>query len=117
MALHGHVFTGQDGIRGFDANEKISADAAAAFHAHGYGFCVRYVRREKEHEYDLSTDEAQGILEAGLGLMIVQHVASESNWTPTASKGTQYGAVSVCLPASWSGATWRESRWELPPSR
>jgi hypothetical protein len=105
MPLSGHVFTAPDGIRGFDANERISSKAAAAFHKHGYRFCLRYVRREKVNDHDLSPGEAQGILDAGLGLMPVQHVASEEAWVPTAAKGAAYGktgaadCVRIGIPA------------------
>ena len=76
MPLDGHVFTGAAGLTGFDANLAISSAIAAAFHAHGYRFCVRYVRRKPKHAYDLTAKEAQAILAANLGLMVVQHVAN-----------------------------------------
>jgi hypothetical protein len=91
MPLHGHIFTAPDGIRGFDANQPISLSAAAAFREHGYRFCLRYVRRSQVNKHDLSTDEAQGILDAGLALMPVQHVESEKKWIPTPANGTAYG--------------------------
>jgi hypothetical protein len=94
MTLPGHVFTVPDGVRGFDANQPITATAAAAFHAHGYRFCARYVRRATAHDYDLTTHEAITLLEARLGLMVVQHVAPEG-WLPTPHLGTTYGAVAA----------------------
>jgi hypothetical protein len=95
MPLHGHVYTAFTGPRGFDANVTITAAAAAAFRAHGYQFVVRYVRRDKVHKYDLTDGEAARILDAGLGLMAVQHVESEDAWTPSAQKGTDNGGTAA----------------------
>jgi Domain of unknown function (DUF1906) len=92
--LPGHVFTADDALKGFDVNTTVSAGAAAAFAGAGYRFCIRYVRRQKAHTYDLSAKEAKRLLSAGLGLMVVQHVAP-GEWTPTAAKGTQYGNVAA----------------------
>jgi hypothetical protein len=94
MTLRGHVFTAPSGLKGFDANDVVSPLAAAAFYDHGYRFCVRYVRRRSPHSYDLSPQEAAGILASGLGLMLVQHVAPEG-WTPTAPLGADYGDVAA----------------------
>ena len=92
--LPGHVFTADDGLKGFDVNGPVSAAAAASAVAAGYRFCVRYVRRQQAHSYDLSSGEAKRLLAAGLGLMVVQHVAP-GEWTPTATKGTRYGKVAA----------------------
>src|SRR5437867_4842271 len=95
MVLDGHVFTVPDGVRGFDANLIIPPNAAAAFIQRGYRFCVRYVRRQTVHDFDLTPDEADGLIGAGLGLMVVQHVESETAWTPTAAKGAANGDVAA----------------------
>lgn len=99
MPLHGHVFTAQDGIRGFDTNQKVSGDAAAAYYEHGFRFCLRYVRRDPVNKHDLSPDEAQEILDAGLALMPVQHVESTKSWVPSAKKGAEFGKTGAedCL--------------------
>lgn len=96
--LDGHVFTAPDGVRGFDANVVITPDAAAAFSAHGYRFCVRYVPRRKANDNDLRPDEAATLIDAGFALMIVQHVEAEDGWVPTSAKGVAYGttAASEC---------------------
>src|SRR4051812_9322322 len=94
-ALHGHVFTGVRGVRGFDADVRITADIAAAFSRHGYRFCIRYVRRQAKHNRDIPADEANVILDAGLALMLVQHVESEESWMPTAAKGAANGEVAA----------------------
>ena len=93
--LLGHVYTAPDGLRGFDADEKISAQTAAAFRAHGYRFCLRYVGRVKSNAKDLKRTEASTLLAAGLGLMPVQHVASDAAWMPTRTKGRSYGAFAA----------------------
>jgi len=95
MALNGHVFTGIRGVRGFDADVTITADAAASFFAHGYRYAVRYVRRQPKHKQDLTAKEASTILDAGLALMAVQHVESEDSWTPTPEKGEANGSVAA----------------------
>ena len=43
---------------------------------------------------DLTAPEAQGILDAGLALMVVQQ-AGQPNWVPTADLGTQYGSCAA----------------------
>src|SRR2546428_14185914 len=113
MVLDGHVFTVPDGVRGFDANLIIPPNAAAAFIQRGYRFCVRYVRRQTVHDFDLTPDEADGLIGAGLGLMVGQHVESETAGTPTAAKGAADGDVAAAAaPQSWvppRGEGW----WDL----
>lgn len=89
--LTGTVHSAPAGVRGFDANTPISDDAAAAFYAAGYRFCLRYVGRTQMASHDLSTDEAERLLGHGFGLMTVQHVLNPG-WNPTQSLGQQYGA-------------------------
>ena len=89
-----NIITVPDGTKGFDANVTLTAGTAAAFKAHGYGFAIRYVRRVTPHSYDLSAGEAITILKAGLGLMVVQHVAPEG-WHPNATLGTAYGQIAA----------------------
>ncbi|MFL5384578.1 MAG: DUF1906 domain-containing protein [Longimicrobiaceae bacterium] len=89
--LPGIVQNAPPGLKGFDANTPISASTAAAFHAAGYRFCVRYVGRTQMASYDLTSTEAKTILEAGLALMVVQHVLNPG-WTPSESLGQEYGA-------------------------
>ena len=83
-----------DGSKGFDANTTVRPEDAAAFLAAGYTFAVRYIRRVQAHSYDLSVQERDDILGAGLGLMVVQHVALDG-WVPTPELGTQYGETAV----------------------
>lgn len=83
-----------DGTRGFDANARVTAPLARAFHDAGYRFAVRYVRRAKRHGFDLTAREVGDLLGAGLGLMIVQHVAPPG-WRPDAALGAAYGAIAA----------------------
>lgn len=82
------------GTKGFDANTKITVAQARAFQSAGYRFVVRYVRRSQKHDYDISASELLGLLNSGLAVMIVQHVAAEG-WTPTTSLGGAYGAIAA----------------------
>ena len=91
MSLPGHVFSAYDGVRGFDTSEKVGARTAQLFYRAGYRFAIRYVRRENAHPFDLSASEAKQLLDAGLGVMLVQYVESESSWSPTAAKGKRNG--------------------------
>ena len=95
MTLPGHVFTAPDGVRGLDTTEPITSAIAVALRAHGYRFCVRYVRRDKPHASALNPAEANTLLSSGLGLMLVQYVESESAWTPSGVKGTANGGVAA----------------------
>ena len=110
MSLPGHVFTAPDGVRGFDTAAPIAASAAAALHKRGFRFCVRYVRRDEAHASALSGNEAKSLLNAGLGLMAVQYVESESSWKPSAAKGARNGEVAASeaekLELPWGVTIW-----------
>ncbi len=82
----------EDGAWGFDCNATVSPKVAKRFKDAGYSFVVRYVRRSQHHDFDISASEMDGILEAGLGLMLVQHVAAPG-WSPTKILGQSYGAI------------------------
>lgn len=110
MTLPGHVFTAPDGVRGFDSDEPVTRVAARAFHARGYRFCVRYVRRDRPHASSLSTSEARSLLAAGLGLMLVQYVESETSWNPTSAKGIRNGGIAAA-EAEKLGVPWGVTMW------
>ncbi len=110
MLLPGHIFTAPDGVRGLDTTEQISPKIAATLRTHGYRFCVRYVRRDKPHLSALNSSEAKTILDAGLGLMLVQYVESETSWIPEASKGTTNGKVAAA-EAARLGMPWGVTVW------
>ena len=94
--LAGHVENAPSGAQGFDLNRPLSLQEARQFAAKGYRFCVRYLTRSDDQEQrgDLTNQEANDILEAGLALMAVQHVA-KAPWVPSAELGTQYGNNAV----------------------
>jgi hypothetical protein len=83
------------GMIGFDANAVVSPEHARAFVATGYQFAVRYVRRVRAAATDLGVEELDNLLLAGLAVMPVQHVESESSWTPTDDKGREYGQTAA----------------------
>src|ERR1700760_4986208 len=95
--LSGTVQQGAAGLAGFDVNQVLSASQAQAFKDAGYDFCIRYIpRHDGSSSGNLTYDEATDILNAGLALMAVQHVANDG-WSPTADLGTAYGSYA----ASW----------------
>src|SRR6266704_2047751 len=110
MSLPGHVFTAPDGVRGIDTAETVSASAAAALRKQGFRFCVRYVRRDLPHASALSVNEAKSLLNAGLGIMAVQYVESDSSWKPSAAKGSRNGGVAAS-EAEKLGLPWGVTIW------
>jgi hypothetical protein len=110
MSLPGHVFTAPDGVRGIDTAETVSASAAAALRKQGFRFCVRYIRRDLPHASALSVNEAKSLLNAGLGIMAVQYVESESSWKPSVVKGSRNGGVAAS-EAEKLGLPWGVTIW------
>jgi hypothetical protein len=82
-----------DGTKGFDCNQRVPRDVAQLFYDAGYRFAVRYVRRSAKHSYDLTVEEVNDLLDAKLGLMVVQHVGE--NWHPTLELGRSYGTIAA----------------------
>jgi hypothetical protein len=90
--LPGRAEKSPSGATGFDSDTVLSASVAQAFVQEGFTFVIRYLSLgESEDEGDLSTAEAEDILNSGLGLMAVQHV-DYPGWTPSETLGGQYGA-------------------------
>jgi len=90
--LPGVVQPAPSGAYGFDADTVITSDVAQQFASQGYQFCLRYLSLgSRQGRGDLSTTEALDILNAGLALMPVQHVAN-SGWVPSASLGQTNGS-------------------------
>jgi len=110
MSLPGHVFSAPDGVRGFDTTETITPTAALAFRRKGYRFAVRYVRRDKPHASALKASEAKSLLSAGIGLMVVQYVESETAWSPGAAKGTKNGSIAA-MECENLGVPWGVTVW------
>ena len=88
-----------DGARGFDVNRTLTAANARAFAKAGYTFALRYIPRAPERASDLSRKEIETLFLAGLAVMPVQHVESDSSWTPTDDKARAYGekALAACV--------------------
>ena len=78
--------------QGFDLNTPLTPASAVAFKAAGMAFVIRYVPRTATliGTSNLTEQEIEIILTAGLALMAVQHV-SPDNWWPTAALGESYG--------------------------
>ena len=84
-----------DGALGFDVSHPINLQQAKAAFKAGFKFCIRYVpRRDLIHDPvgdpDITFAEAEAILDAGLGLFLVQHV-SLAGWLATGDKGKNFG--------------------------
>jgi hypothetical protein len=95
--LPGTIQQAAAGLTGFDVNQVLSAANAQALKNAGYDFCVRYVPRTSSPSLapgNLTNAEAVNILNAGLALMAVQHVANPG-WVPTAALGTSYGSYAA----------------------
>jgi len=103
MPLHGFVQAAPHNSRGFDSEAAISASAASQLVADGYVFCTRYVSPNGKAVAALTSEEAAGILKAGLALMLVQRVDA-SALAFSASLGTKHGeaaaasAVAIGIP-------------------
>jgi hypothetical protein len=92
------------GSKGFDVDGPLSSSQALAMKSSGYDFCIRYIPRTAAlWDGNITASEMSRILEAGLALSIVQHVAM-SPWYPNAAIGSEYGeyagiyAKSIGLP-------------------
>jgi len=94
--LAGNVVAAPPGTLGFDCDFTLTSQDVAGYVSQGYRFCIRYISRSTptEQEGDLTATEANTILNGGLALMAVQHVAA-SPWVPTPQLGTQYGNNAV----------------------
>ncbi len=95
MPLSGTVTPATVGRVGFDTASRTTPAALTAAKQRGYTFAIRYVRRSTPHDGDLTAGEAAMILDAGLSLMAVQYVESESAWTPSAAKGASNGSTAA----------------------
>jgi hypothetical protein len=91
MALPGSVTRASVGAHGFDTDTKLTMASARHLQKAGFAFCIRYLSRaDAEADSDLTTAEATAIINAGLALMPVQHVA-RAGWLPSATLGTTNG--------------------------
>lgn len=96
--LAGRVVGAAPNLKGFDTNTVVTAATAEAFVKDGFQFCVRYVGRNQMAPNDLTTNEANTILDAGLALMVVQHV-SQWGWSPNGALGAKFGSNAAAFSA------------------
>ena len=87
-----------DGTMGCDVTTPINVISARQYANKGNGFIVRYVGRGdgSRHFVDITQDEAQAIVDAGLALGVVQHPLAEG-WSPSALLGQRFGAAAAGL--------------------
>jgi len=89
--LQGNVKPSVGGVHGFDASAKLTQTTARALRNSGFVFGLRYLSRNASPPpNDLTAAEAQLMLDAGLAVMPVQHVAA-AGWVPSESKGKTNG--------------------------
>jgi Domain of unknown function (DUF1906) len=95
MIITGTVAAAAPGAQGFDCDTPLIAATANQLFGAGFRFAIRYLSRELgQNAGDLSADEAQAILGAGLALMAVQH-CPRPGWAPSAALGDQYGQAAA----------------------
>jgi hypothetical protein len=83
MKLPGTVSSAPAGLVGFDYDSRLNSAEARQFASRGFRFCIRYISRDdqsraynqRQGTTDLSIEEAQCILDSGMALRAVQHVA------------------------------------------
>lgn len=73
---------------GFDTSTPLTLDKAVELKTAGYTFAVRYVPFLQNPAGDITTQEINDIVNAGLGLLLVQHCRLPG-WIPTGALGTQ----------------------------
>lgn len=78
------------GSRGFDCNFPLDSGQARGFYARGHRFAVRYVGRRQMKVHDVSKTEIGTLRQAGLAVMLVQHVPLPG-WRPDQALGQEYG--------------------------
>src|SRR5438270_490964 len=92
--MNARVMEATEGARGFDTATPLSAMTCKALAVAGIKFAIRYVSFREPKSRDLSAPEVETILEAGLALMVVQHVRNPG-WTPSGAMGTADGQRAV----------------------
>ncbi len=91
MTIRCRVAQAPPGLIGFDTIDVLDDARARNYVARGFRFCVRYVPFDDRSEFvDLTAEEAQTIVDSGLGLMAVQHPL-DAGWTPSRELGQGFG--------------------------
>jgi hypothetical protein len=98
MIVQGRVAQANNGAIGFDTTTPLNSATANTYVSQSFRFCIRYVSRDdagrqynaENGSADLSEAEASAIMQSGLALMVVQHVAPPP-WAPTIALGKTYG--------------------------
>ena len=90
--LPGTTGSAPAGLSGIDTDTKLDTTHIQEFASAGYKFIIRYISLSYPGytSGDLDYYEALNILDAGLGLMPVQHTR-QPYWTPTPTMGTTDG--------------------------
>jgi hypothetical protein len=95
------------GALGLDTDTKLDADSARRLCDWGFRFAIRYLSLGQPHPSDLTSNETQEIINAGLALMAVQHTRMPG-WIPNANLGVADGgyaahnAITAGLPSGVS---------------
>jgi len=96
----GALVVAPDGAKGVDAFDPIASEQARTIRAQGYDFAVRYVRHADSTLPHLTNAEKDGILGAGLGLMLVQEGRGFEKTRPTSALGASDGQAAVAHASS-----------------
>ena len=90
-----------NGTLGFDCDTVLTSNTAQAFITAGFKFAIRYLSLASLPQLgDLNATEVYIILQSGLALMAVQHVAY-AGWLPSVGLGHQNGSnAASCAFAS-----------------
>lgn len=96
--INARIATLPDGTLGCDVTDPINPASARQFFNKGFRFIVRYVGRNdgSKNFVDLTQEEGQTIVDAGLGLGVVQHPLA-AGWKPTRNMGASFGAAAAQL--------------------
>lgn len=94
--LPGKIELAAPGLEGVDAYDTIDADAAKAIATAGYVYAARYLlHAENSKANHITRAEAEGILSAGLALILVQEGRGWKTAIPNAELGRHDGKLAV----------------------
>ncbi len=86
-----------DGSVGCDVASPLNPASAKQYYNNKYKFIIRYIGRGEPSSFDdLTAEEGQAIVDAGLALGVVQHPRAPG-WQPTGDLGTRFGAAAASL--------------------